>query len=212
VKTAVPVFHRAYDCNVSEVTQVVATMTALTTMVAPRDFLLIGDSKLVSYSNLVAMTEAGVAFLAPASKTYVPADVLAALEIHVAVEVDHVAEWDLGKPALQRGRCHVIEDTMTLAGPRKKDPVLTLRRVFVHSTARAQAALTVRERKLAQARDDLERLERGLGSLGTDPATGKPHPGLVVRRTGPDRRGGHRRLARAAWRPCSSRATGGSPR
>ena len=97
-------------------------------MAAPRDFLLIGDSKLVSYGNLVAMTEAGVAFLAPASKTYVPADVLATLDIHATTEVDHVAERDLGKPASQRGRWRVVEDTMTLAGPRKKDPVLTLRR------------------------------------------------------------------------------------
>jgi transposase len=200
---AVPVFHRAYDGNAGEVAQVVATMTALTTMATPREFLLIGDSKLVSYGNLAAMTEAGVAFLAPASKTYVPAAVLATLDIHAAVEVDHVAERDRGKPAARRGRWRVIEDTMTLAGPRKKDPVLTLRRVFVHSTARAQAAVTARERKLAQARDDLERLERGLGSrhypdaasvtarvaaisrarrvsaylrttVSTDPATGKP--------------------------------------
>ena len=29
---------------------------------------------------------------------------------------------------------------MSLAGPRKSDPVLTLRRVFVHSSARADAA------------------------------------------------------------------------
>lgn len=200
---AVPVFHRAYDGNAGEVTQVVAAMTALTKMATPRDFLLAGDSKLVSYANLVAMTDASVTFLAPASKTYVPAAVLARLDIHAAVEVDHVAERDLGKPAAQRGRWRVIEDTMTLAGPRKKDPVLTLRRVFVHSTARAQAAVTARERKLDQTRDDLERLQRGLGSrhypdaasvtarvaaisrarrvsalltttVGTDPATGKP--------------------------------------
>ena len=200
---AVPVFHRAYDGNAGEVTQVVATMTALTKMATPRDFLLVGDSKLVSYANLVAMTDAGVTFLAPASKTYVPAAVLARLDIHDAVEVDHVAERDLDKPAAQRGRWRVLEDTMTLAGPRKKDPVLTLRRVFVHSTARAQAAVTARERKLDQARDDLTRLQRGLGSrhyldvasvtariaaisrarrasalltttVGTDPTTGKP--------------------------------------
>jgi transposase len=200
---AVPVLHRAYDGNASEVTQVVAAMTALTKMAAPRDFLLVGDSKLVSYNNLVAMTDAGVTFLAPASKTYVPAAVLATLDIHAAVEVEHVAERDLGKPVTERGRWRVLEDTTTLTGPRTKDPVLTLRRVFVHSTARAQAAVTARERKLAQARDDLQRLERGLGSrhypdaasvttriaaisrarrvsavlrttVGTDPVTGKP--------------------------------------
>jgi hypothetical protein len=92
---------------------------------------------------------------------------------------------------------------MPLAGPRKRDPVLALRRVFVHSSARAGAAATARTKKLQRARDDLERLERGLGSrhypteakvtarlavitrqrrisaylqaeTGTDPATGKP--------------------------------------
>jgi transposase len=92
---------------------------------------------------------------------------------------------------------------MTLAGKRNKDPVLTLRRVFVHSTARAGAAATARAKKLDRARDDLDRLTRGLGSrhypdqqavtaritaiisarrvtayltttIGTDPATGKP--------------------------------------
>jgi transposase len=161
---AIPVFHRAYDGGAGEIAQVVDTMTALTNMATPRDFLLIGDSKLVSYTNLAAMTEAGVAFLAPASKTYVPAEVLAALDIDTAVEVDHVAERDLGKPAARRGRWRVIEDTMALAGPRKKDPVLTLRRVFVHSSARAQAAVTARARKLDHARDDLQRLARGLGS------------------------------------------------
>jgi hypothetical protein len=58
----------------------------------------------------------------------------------------------------------VIEDTMSLAGPRKSDPVLTLRRIFVHSSARAEAALAARAKKLDRARGDLERLERGLGS------------------------------------------------
>ena len=53
---------------------------------------------------------------------------------------------------------------MNLAGPRKSDPVLALRRVFVHSSARADAAVKARALKLERARGDLERLERGLGS------------------------------------------------
>jgi len=53
---------------------------------------------------------------------------------------------------------------MTLTGPRKRDPTVTVRRVFVHSSARAQAAATNRARKLDRARDDLGRLHRGLGS------------------------------------------------
>jgi transposase len=199
----VPVFHRAFDGGAGEVSQVVGAMTALRTIAGPRQFLLVGDSKLVSYGNIRDMIAAGVEFIAPASKTYVPARVLAGLDIDAATEVDYVAERDTGTPAEKRGRWRVVEDTTTIAGPRTKDPVVTVRRVFVHSSARAHAAATARAKKLHRARDDLDRLVRGLGSrhypneksvtervsaigharrvaaylrteVGTDPGTGKP--------------------------------------
>jgi transposase len=87
----VPVFHRSYDGGAAEVAQVVGAMTALKKMAEPRDFLLIGDSKLVSYNNVSAMIKSGVEFIAPASKTYVSAAELAALELTSATEVDYVA-------------------------------------------------------------------------------------------------------------------------
>jgi transposase len=90
--------------------------------------------------------------------------VLAALDPAVATPVDYLAERDQGKPADQRGSYRVIEDTMTLVGKRKADPVLQVRRVLVWSSARAQAAATARARKLERATSDLERLARGLGS------------------------------------------------
>jgi len=160
----VPIFHRAYDGGAGEVAQVVGAMTALTKMAAPREFLLVGDSKLVSYTNVAAMITSGVEFIAPASKTYTSAETLAALDLDSATEVDYVAERDAGTPAAEHGTWRVTEDTMTVTGKRKKDPTFTLRRVFVHSTARAQAAATARAKKLNRARDDLDRLVRGLGS------------------------------------------------
>jgi transposase len=199
----VPILHRAFDGGAGEVSQVVGAMTALQKIAGPRRFLLVGDSKLVSYGNVGDMIAAGVEFIAPASKTYVPARVLAALDLDAATEVDYVAERDSATPVDARGRWRVVEDSTTIAGPRKKDPVLRLRRVFVHSTARAHAAATARAKKLDRARDDLDRLVRGLGSrhypdekavaeristigrarrvtaylrteVGTDPVTGKP--------------------------------------
>ncbi len=199
----IPVFHRAYDGGAGEVAQVVGAMTALQKMAEPREFLLIGDSKLVSYHNVSAMIGSGTGFIAPASKAYTPAATLAALDLASATEVDYIAQRDARKPAAERGRWRVTEDTMTLAGKRKRDPVHTLRRVFVHSTARAHAAASARAKKLDRATDDLDRLLRGLGSRhypdekavtaritaitsarrvatylrtqsGTDPATGKP--------------------------------------
>jgi transposase len=160
----VPVFARAYDGGAGEVGQVVGAMQALQELAGPARMLIVGDSKLVSYTNLATMIDQEVTFIAPASKTYVPVEVLAAQDLSTATEVDYVAARDAGKPADRRGRWHVHEDTMTLAGPRKKDPVLRLRRVFVHSSARAQAAATARAKKLDRAAGDLTRLGRGLGS------------------------------------------------
>jgi len=160
----VPVFHRAFDGGAGEVSQVVPAMQALQKLAGPARMLMIGDSKLVSYQNLAAMTTAKVAFIAPASKNYVSAEALAAQDLSDAVEVDYVAARDAGKDAARRGTWHVREDVMSVAGPRKRDPVLMLRRVFVHSGARAQAALTARTKKLDRARNDLDRLVRGLGS------------------------------------------------
>jgi hypothetical protein len=135
----VPVFHRAYDGGAGEVAQVVGALRALA---AERRLLLVGDSKLVSYANLRAIMAAEVDFVAPASKTYVTAEVLAALDPQAATPVDYVAERDAGKDPARRGSYRVAEDTMTIAGKRKADPVLRVRRVFVWSSARAGAAAT----------------------------------------------------------------------
>ncbi|WP_433359128.1 IS1634 family transposase [Streptosporangium sp. CA-115845] len=161
---AISVFHRAFDGGAGEVGQVIGAMKALQRLASAQRLLMIGDSKLISYPNLAAMCADGVAFIAPASKTYVPATELAGLDLSAATRIDHVARRDAAKAAPERGSWHVVEDTMALAGPRKKDPVLALRRVFVHSSARARAAAAARAKKLDRARDDLERLQRGLGS------------------------------------------------
>jgi hypothetical protein len=56
-------------------------MRALRQLAGPRRFLVVGDSKLVSYANLRDLLAAEVDFIAPASKTYVTAEVLAALDL-----------------------------------------------------------------------------------------------------------------------------------
>jgi transposase len=161
---AVPVFFKPYDGGAGEVAQVVGAMEALRALAGPRRFLLVGDSKLLSYTNIAAMIQARVTFLAPASKAFVPAQVLAGCDYAAATPVAYVAERDLSRPAEQRGHYRVIEDTMTVTGPRKRDPSYEVRRVFVYSWARAKAAANARAKKLDRAREDLRRLVRGLGS------------------------------------------------
>ncbi len=159
----IPVWHRSYGGGAGEVAQVVPAMEALSKLAGERRFLMVGDSKLVSYPNLRAMTEAGVSFIAPASKSYVGADVLAACDFDGAEAVDYVAERDADKAPEDRGSYRVSEDTMVICGKKKSEPDLCLRRVFVWSSARAGAAAKARAKKLARARGDLERLGRGLG-------------------------------------------------
>lgn len=161
---AVPVFWQPYNGGAGEVSQVTGAMEALRKLAGPRQFLLVGDSKLLSYANIAAMTTAGVSFLAPASKAFVPSSVLAGCDYNAAGPVNYAAGRDAGRPEASRGCYRVAEDAMTITGPRRKDPSYTLRRVFVHSSANADAAGRARARKLEQAADDLDRLTRGLGS------------------------------------------------
>jgi Domain of unknown function (DUF4277) len=199
----VPVWHRAYDGGAGEVAQVVGAMTRLKELAAKRDLLLIGDSKLISRGNILAINQAKVGFIAPAGKPYLPATQLRALDPAVATPVDYLAERDRGTPPTQRGSYRVLEGGITLQAKRTADADLAVRCVFVWSSARAQAAATSRAKKLDRARDDLQRLQRGLGGrhyrtraqvaervaaiarrrkvtgllraeAGTDPTTGKP--------------------------------------
>ena len=161
----IPVFHRAYDGRAAEVAQVVDAMESLRRMAEPRQFLLVGDSKLVSYKNLSAMDQAGVTFVAPAPKSIVPATVLAGCDKTTAVDVDYVPERRQGRTPVRDGPDYLVaEDTMVITGPRKRDPEVVCRRVFVWSAGNAEAAETNRSRKLTRATEDLERVGRGLGS------------------------------------------------
>lgn len=161
----VPIFHRGFDGRAGEVNQVVGAMESLRAMCGPRQFLLVGDSKLISFGNVAAMTAAATTFIAPASKAYIDADELRAASAMDLVDVDYVAQRDRTKAAGQRGRYRVGEDTWAMA-PAKghKANTIELRRVFVWSSADAGAAVVARTKKLDRARDDLGSLTRGLGS------------------------------------------------
>jgi len=160
----IPVFGRAYDGGAGEVAQVVDTMHALKATAGPRTFLLVGDSKLISHGNVTAMLAAQVTFIAPLAASRVPAGLFAGLDRAAATPVDYIAGRDQDKRFWERGSYRVTEDTMTLPGRRKKDPVHHLRRILVHSTANADAAGKARTLKLAQARTELDTLTRTAGT------------------------------------------------
>ena len=161
----IPVFHRAYDGGAGEVAQVTAAMTALKKIAGPRTFLLVGDSKLVSYANAAAMAAAQVAFVAPLAAARVPAGLFAVLPPGAGEQVDYVAARDAGKAAAARASYRVLEDDgMDLRGPRKTDPVVHLRRILVCSSANAAGQAKARANKLAKAAGELDKLVRTAGT------------------------------------------------
>jgi len=161
----IPVFHRAYDGGAGEVAQVTGAMTALKKIAGPRTFLLVGDSKLISYTNAAAMNAQGVGFVAPLAASRVPAGLFAALPAGAGTEVDYVAARDAGKPAAARASYRVLEDDgMDLHGPRKTDPVVHLRRILVYSSANAAGQAKARTAKLAKAAAELDKLARTAGT------------------------------------------------
>src|SRR5260370_10898976 len=166
-------------------------MTELKKIAGAKTFLLIGDSKLISYDNVAAITGQECTFLAPASRTYVKAAALAACDLAQATEVSYAAQRDAHKDPGQRGRWHVLQDSrpFQIRNPKRKgDPAITLRRIFVHSSARATAAATSRAKKLARAREDLDRLVRGLGGRfypDEKAVTGRLQQIAAARKAGP---------------------------
>ncbi len=162
----IPVFHHAYDGGAGEVAQVTGAMTALKKIAGPRTFLLVGDSKLISYANAAAMAAGQVAFIAPLAASRVPAGLFAALPAGVGTEVGYVAARDAGKPAAARGTYRVAEDDggMDIRGPRKSDPVVHLRRILVYSSANAAGQAKARAAKLAKAATELDKLVRTAGT------------------------------------------------
>ncbi len=76
----IPLHARVFAGGTAEFSQVVGAMKDLRAMAGERDFLMVADSKLVSYSNARALLAAGVQFIAPAPAAQVKDEVYAALE------------------------------------------------------------------------------------------------------------------------------------
>jgi transposase len=159
----IPVFSKVFDGGAAEVVQVVDTMKALKQIAGPRRFLMVADSKLVSWANATALVAAGVDFIAPLPAARVEDGFYAGLDLDAAHVVEHVPVRAENTPADRRDVYRVLEDTVTLTGPRKKDKPVTLRRVLVHSSGNAAGQRQARDKRLAKATAELDKLAAGAG-------------------------------------------------
>jgi transposase len=161
---AVPLLAAAISGQTGEITQVVSAIARFQKTADVKRFLMIGDSKLVSYANLTALSQAQVEFIAPLAASATDPAVFAALDPEAAERVDYLPLRVADRPTMDRPDYRVLEDTHTLTGPRRSDPPLTVRRVLVHSAGNALAQAKARDKRLARAREDLDKLTRLAGS------------------------------------------------
>lgn len=159
----IPVFAKVFDGGAAEVSQVVDTMKTLKQVAGPARLLMVADSKLVSWANMTALVAAGVDFTAPLPAARVADGFYAGLDLDAARPVEYVPVRAEHLPAERREVYRVLEDTVTLPGPRKSDTPVTLRRVLVHSSGNAAGQQQARDKRLAKAAADLDKLATGAG-------------------------------------------------
>ena len=161
----IPVFHQPYSGGAAEVAQVVGAMTALKQIAGPRPFLLVGDSKLISYTNAAAMGAQRVGFVAPLAAARVPAGLFAALPagagtrggLRPRARCQEARRRPRQLPGARRrrdGPARPAQDRP--AGAPAPDPGL------LHGKRRRTAK--ARARKLATAAEELDRLVRTAGT------------------------------------------------
>jgi transposase len=160
---SIPLLSRVIDGGAAEISQITGAMKALRAIAGPKEFLLIADSKPVSYRNITTLIKAGTGFIAPTPASTVDDAVYAALDLDAATVVDYTPARDENTPAERRETYRVLEDTHVLSGPRKRDPQVEVRRVLVHSTGKAKGQQRARDKRLAKAREELDKLQRGAG-------------------------------------------------
>lgn len=161
-EAGVALYHRSEQGARNETGVVCAAMEALKAALGRSDFLLCGDSALVSERNLCALHADGISFLAP-----LPADwgyrerYLAELGPEALTALAYVSARQARLPETERTRYRGAELSWPL--PLRDGQPVSLRALFVHSSEEEAACWKSRARQLERAEAKLARVERGLG-------------------------------------------------
>lgn len=161
-EAGVALYHRSEQGARNETGVVCEAMEALRSALGRADFLLCGDSALVSERNLRALHADGISFLAP-----LPADwgyherYLAELGPEALAPLAYVSARQARLPEAERTRYRGAELPWPLAS--EAGTTRKLRALFVHSSEEEAACRKSRTRQLERAEGKLARVERGLG-------------------------------------------------
>jgi transposase len=163
---AVPIWDQPWDGHTTDVATVIDTMRALREHARCTDFVLIGDSKLLSAANREALLQAELGYLAPLARTPALDAAFRAIPAEQFVPLDYVSERDRARPASERATYQGWETTAeirgtTAAGTARRWKV---RRLFVISSEERAACRRNRARQRERAEAEIARVCRQVGT------------------------------------------------
>lgn len=163
---AVPIWDQVHDGNTTDVATVIATMESLRDHARCQDFVLVGDSKLLSEPNRRALLAAGVGYLAPLARTPDLDAAFLAIPPEALLPLDYVSAREASLRPEERTTYHgfttSVEVIVTDAegGKRRQQ----LQRLFVLSSEERAARRRNRARQRERAEADIAKIVTRVGS------------------------------------------------
>lgn len=163
---AVPVWDQPYDGNTTDVATVIDTMQALREHARCTDFVLIGDSKLLSAANRQALLAAGVGYLAPLARTPELDAAFLAIPSDEWTQLEYVSERERSKPSDERTTYQGWDSTVEVSfrDDHGRSERRRVRRLFVISSEERAACRRHRDHQRARAEAEIARV---LARVGT---------------------------------------------
>ena len=159
----IPVWQKVFDGNENDVATVVRTLRALIKHARLSDFLMIGDSKLLSKENMLAFNRSDLKFLAPAGSSKALDAEFLAIPSEQFQSLDYLSERQAKLPVEEQDTYCGCERATTLSDPTTGNSYLE-RRLFVISSEERQARRKNRARQMQKAKTELETLSRTAGT------------------------------------------------
>lgn len=163
---AVPVWDQVHHGNTTDVATVIETMHALRQYARCTDFVLVGDSKLLSDANRQALLAAGVGYLAPLARTSELDAAFLAIPPTDLVALDYVSVRDATSAPDDRTTYQGFASTVEVSLP---DPAggarrYQLQRLFVLSSEERAACRRNRARQRDRAETEISGIVARVGS------------------------------------------------
>lgn len=152
--------------SAAEVAQVVQAMEALKRSVRRDQFVLVGDTKLISRANILAACAAGVSFCAPAPASPELAEAFLAIPREELRPLTYHSEREERKPPQERTLFLGTERPWSLTD--RQGRTYLLRRIFILSSEEQAACRKNRARQMERAEAELRRVQANLGTRWYD--------------------------------------------